>query len=532
MRHRWLWGAFGAGALALVAFLAWVSRDLLDARAEARFQTHLRLALSRMDQRFSLDLATEARRPLTDYRAVRALEEDAYTRGMQKIEPREILTPSPLLEGTPDYAKIHFEVATDGVFHSPQIPTGAARDLLVQDERQQKRIEANCALLDEVATAVDPKAMLPQVEEAEKKTKEQAPWAKAAKSAATPTSTIGTLEPVWQGERLFFIRRVTLEGQDALQGFLADWPRIRRTLLDEVRDILPDADLLPPAPHHSDTRLITLPACLVASRPAAGLLAWTSTHALLATLWPVAWLAIALVGVALKRSIDFGERQRRFAGLVTHELRSPLTTFRLYSDLLAEGLVTDDEKRTTYHKTLQRESDLMARMVENVIAHARLESGRLRLHPEAVALEALMGRLEPDLQRIAAKGGQPLVVEVRGSGGLTTDADAVRQILANLVENACKYGRSERPIEVAADAGGDRVTITVRDHGDGVPKDVVRRIFQPFERGHRDETDPTRGLGLGLALSRGLARDLGGTLTHEAPPGGGALFRLSLPGRY
>jgi signal transduction histidine kinase len=78
---------------------------------------------------------------------------------------------------------------------------------------------------------------------------------------------------------------------------------------------------------------------------------------------------------------------------------------------------------------------------------------------------------------------------------------------------------------------GTIARIAVRDHGPGVPAAVQRRIFRPFDRGDRDETSPIRGLGLGLALSRGLARDLGGELTLEDATGGGARFVLSLPTR-
>jgi signal transduction histidine kinase len=95
------------------------------------------------------------------------------------------------------------------------------------------------------------------------------------------------------------------------------------------------------------------------------------------------------------------------------------------------------------------------------------------------------------------------------------------------VENACKYGGP--PIHVGASTHLGTLRLSVRDHGPGVPPPVARRIFRPFERGARDETDAVRGLGLGLALSRGLARDLGGDLTLEAPPDGGACFVLTLP---
>src|SRR6185295_312228 len=114
---------------------------------------------------------------------------------------------------------------------------------------------------------------------------------------------------------------------------------------------------------------------------------------------------------------------------------------------------------------------------------------------------------------------------------LATDAHAVGQILLNLVDNACKYGRTGTPATIQLDARASPTVLElrVRDHGPGVPLSLARAIFQPFERGERDERDPNPGVGLGLAIALGLARELGGDLRLEHPEGAGACFCLELP---
>jgi signal transduction histidine kinase len=115
---------------------------------------------------------------------------------------------------------------------------------------------------------------------------------------------------------------------------------------------------------------------------------------------------------------------------------------------------------------------------------------------------------------------------------LKTDPEAVSQILFNLVDNACKYGRGEGggAVELSAQAAGRVLHLRVRDRGVGVPRRSRRAIFQAFDRGGRDVSDAHPGVGLGLALARGLARDLGGDLVLEPTPGGpGATFCLWLP---
>ena len=118
-----------------------------------------------------------------------------------------------------------------------------------------------------------------------------------------------------------------------------------------------------------------------------------------------------------------------------------------------------------------------------------------------------------------------------GSLPLTIDVEAVGQILSNLVDNAAKYApnNDEASIHLRTFVENGTLNLKVRDHGPGVPTDKVRAIFKPFDRGGRDPSDPVPGIGLGLALARGLARDLGGNLTLEHPVDGGACFHLVLP---
>jgi signal transduction histidine kinase len=128
-----------------------------------------------------------------------------------------------------------------------------------------------------------------------------------------------------------------------------------------------------------------------------------------------------------------------------------------------------------------------------------------------------------------------LDIETDGSlaAPLMVDPNAIGQILANLVDNAAKYavGGESATISLHASTCNGSLVLTVRDGGPGVPSEQARAIFAPFERGGRDSADPIPGVGLGLALSRGLARDMGGDLTLDAPSGTGASFRLVLPAR-
>jgi signal transduction histidine kinase len=208
--------------------------------------------------------------------------------------------------------------------------------------------------------------------------------------------------------------------------------------------------------------------------------------------------------------------------------------------MLADGMVRDDDSRRSYLDTLKGESRRLARIVENVLDFARLGQGKARANGsgEPVAAAALVDRMLPVLRRRAEQAGMVLAVDAAGLDGLAICADpqSVERIVYNLVDNACKYAGEalDRRVHVIArridpSGRGPALEIEVRDHGPGIPRPDRRRLFAAFHRARRDEQSAKSGLGLGLALSRGLARELGGTLTLADEPGDGAVLRLVLP---
>jgi len=545
-----VWSLFGLAAGLVAAALLAVSLALLrheraerEANARARHQESLRLALWRMDSAVSLLLAREAERPHTDYEAYAEVPQAILRRDLAQVA-EEVIRPSPLLRERPEFTRLHFQVSPGGEVTSPRAPTGNYLDKAQTEGLAIDRLEEDRRLLEQVREIL-PRDVRAKVVRAEEWTKSQTgPQTRAQLAVASKVATEGSkpvvtgpFQPIWAGDELLAVRRVRIGEEEVQQGFLVDWPALRASLLDSIADLFPRAVLRAISPEEeSDRRLFTLPVVLeTPGEPVLESSGWTASSTLLALTWSAAIAAGLAAALALRRSLHFGERQRRFASLVTHELRSPLTTFRLYADLLAEGLVTEKARMAQYHATLQKESGHMARMVENVIAHARLEEGRARLRRERVGVAALVERLAGDLRAQAARAGLSLDVEADGLGGagVETDPDAVAQILANLVDNATKYGRSDREPAIVLSAGvaGDAIRLAVRDFGPGVPHDQEKRIFSPFERGAVGEADPQRGLGLGLALSRGLARDLGGDLSCERAEGSGARFVLTLPKR-
>lgn len=353
----------------------------------------------------------------------------------------------------------------------------------------------------------------------------------------------GVSTALWVGSELLLARRVAVGEEQVVQGCWFDWTKLKEFLIGEgigtpasaaalpsfdLRPIAGDRDVLP------SRRLATLPVEIVI--PPVDV-APASLSPIRLSLW-IAWICMALaavcVAVLLQGVVNLSERRGAFVSAVTHELRTPLTTFRMYAEMLSEGMVRDEQQQRQYTDTLRIEADRLSHLVENVLAYARLERGRQGGRRQKIELDALLGRVESRLADRAKQAGMTLAVEAGPEARqavVSTDPQAVEQILFNLVDNACKYAQaaSDRTILLSARARGRKIELRLRDHGPGISQAFAKRLFQPFSKSAEDAAVSAPGVGLGLALCRRLAREIGGDLELEASSHQGATFRLTLP---
>jgi signal transduction histidine kinase len=330
---------------------------------------------------------------------------------------------------------------------------------------------------------------------------------------------------------------VTVDGKGYIQGCVIDWPTVRVWLLNTIRDLFPSASLVPLETKVSDQRARVLTAIPVQLVP--GNIPEETPKGLSPILlslfitWGGVLLAAGAVGTLLRGAVTLSERRGAFVSSVTHELRTPLTTFRMYSEMLEQGMVPDEEKRKSYLRTLCTEADRLSHLVENVLAYARLERGSARKNMETLFVHQVLDHLVPRLADHADQGKMTLAVEASEDTKwtkVTMDTAAVEQILFNLVDNARKYAAtaSDRRIHLTAEKEGEVVTLRVRDHGPGIAAKDAKKLFQPFSKPGIQAANSPPGIGLGLALSRRLARELGRDLTYDPNVTDGACFILSL----
>jgi signal transduction histidine kinase len=328
---------------------------------------------------------------------------------------------------------------------------------------------------------------------------------------------LGPLSPLWWGgseERptyLFLLRELRSGQQSYRVGVALDWPVFSAELLKEISDLCPMADLRP-ATGLSDTSTLSavFPIQLHMQEGASAGDPRSPTGLLLPLLILVVVLALLACFWVLHRAIDLSARRARFLAAVTHELRSPLTTFRLYSQLLLNGAGKDEAKLMEYARTLDSESNRLARVLDSVLAYSRVETRDARAPDLSVfTIDDLMIELGPHLEQRALSSGFEIVYPLTcGDVRVRTDLRMVEQVLMNLVDNACKYAATaeDRRIVFSVVSHGNAVDLQVLDHGPGILEADRRRVFQAFERGAPHASGTIPGVGLGLALSRAMAR--------------------------
>jgi signal transduction histidine kinase len=579
MKRTWhIWAVFAACSLCLVATLGWLSGKALEldrseaaARTQAELEESSRLALWRMDSLMASLIASESAQSPSFYSPFLAAAGPAAARNSN-----EGRVPSPLRLRRHPYVLLHFEIDSAHRVTSPQVadrvgPTTAGNPTDHELATLHKRLEhlRHQLRADEVASrlpewkpqemvAINPESMerFQQMPETTKQTIRSNSEFNArsqllntaqtqnagnglfdqAPHAAPLDGSMGPMTAVWLEDSLFLARRSEAGGKFTLQGCWLDWAQIRKDLLESIQDLLPAANLVAvenPDATGQSRLMATLPLRLEVGTSPASVLLGTLTPVRLAliVMWGSLLCVVGMSALLLRGVIALNERRAAFVSAVTHEMRTPLTTFRMYSEMLAEGMVPQESDRTRYFETLRTESDRLVHLVENVLAYARLERGAAAGRTRSIPVHELIEAVRTRLEERARSCDMPLVINAEDAADavVVTDAGAVEQILFNLVDNACKYAATPRGFRIFVSHHSKVVTFAVEDEGPGVSGEVRRRLFQPFHKSASEAARTAPGVGLGLALCRRLARELRGDLRLVTKPNAGARFELDLP---
>lgn len=222
------------------------------------------------------------------------------------------------------------------------------------------------------------------------------------------------------------------------------------------------------------------------------------------------------------------EQKNQFLGIASHDLRNPLEVILTYSDFLLEDAapVLAPEQIDFIH-TIRSSSEMMLRLVEELLDVTRIEAGKLDLDLAQVDLgEAIEANVRRNRVLAAKKRIDIRLQRESGLPRLRLDAGKIEQVLDNLIGNAVKFSPPGSPVEVRVGRENGHVVISVEDHGPGIPADLLGKLFEPFTRGRVREA---KGAGLGLAIVKSIVAGHGGDIRVESEIGRGATFQVCLP---
>ena len=300
----------------------------------------------------------------------------------------------------------------------------------------------------------------------------------------------------------------------------------------DAKRVLPPEVILPPTelPDEQISKLGSISSVLgVSFNPErGGYLAFSAIISL--TLVAAFLLGGSVLLIQVRRNSLEAVKKTTFVSNVSHELKTPLTTIRMYGEMLGDGMVKDEKKRKGYLQTIISESQRLTRLVNNVLDFGRLERGEKTYNWEQVEVGSVVaGIIETQSPRLERNEIKVEWSDESRNGLAKLDPDALEQILLNLLDNLVKYASDGKFAGVRLFKDKKSITLEVADHGPGIPAEQREKIFETFHRVDDALTSTKPGCGIGLSIAQKLVEDMQGTIACEPNHPEGTCFRIVFP---
>lgn len=242
------------------------------------------------------------------------------------------------------------------------------------------------------------------------------------------------------------------------------------------------------------------------------------------------FISLAIIYVGWRRDRQLRQLKENFISNVSHELKTPLSLIRMFSEILVMGRVNGEDKKLEYYRIIHNESDRMSRLINNLLDFANLVRGIEYKHFEKVNIPQLVTKaLEAYRYEIQKDGFELNLETASGIPDSFADPNAITMAFFNLLDNSVKYSGDQKQIDVRVEQTNGFVDLTVSDRGIGIPPLEQQKIFDQFYRGSEPSVRRVRGSGIGLAITKHVAEMHGGEVLMESEPGKGSTFTLRIP---
>ena len=241
-------------------------------------------------------------------------------------------------------------------------------------------------------------------------------------------------------------------------------------------------------------------------------------------------MASRLSDMVEQRQADEKSRRELIAG-ISHDLRTPLTSVRAYIEGLRKGIATTPEMQEKYLDTIQRKTEDIEYIIKQLFMFSQIDIGEFPLNLETVDIGCELAEMVDSFADEYKEMGLAVSLEENIKGeSVSVDTVQFRNIIQNILGNSAKYcNKNNARAEIFCRKIDDKVSITIKDNGDGVPDEMLTKMFDVFYRGDEARNNPGKGSGLGLAISSKIIERLNGSIRAENLPGGGLAVIITLP---
>ncbi len=250
----------------------------------------------------------------------------------------------------------------------------------------------------------------------------------------------------------------------------------------------------------------------------------------LALLMVVMFIGIFLVFRNIQREMELAQKKADFVSNVSHEIRTPLALINMFAETLLMGRVKEESKKKEYYEIITKEVGRLSNMINRILSFSKIEANKRVYHKVALDLNAVVGEVHNTYSYHLENNGFEHGLQLSDNGlYINADREAIIEVLVNLIDNGMKYSADNKKVVIATGIEGDMAFVSVQDHGMGIPKNQVEKLFEKFYRVPTGDVHDTKGSGLGLTLVKHIMDAHQGDIKVVSEVGVGSKFKLFFP---